>query len=150
MSPQKASLSNLHDIVVPEPPPLWPPAPGVWVLVIVALAMLLALALLWRRARARNAYRRAGLALLKNARTVREVNIVVKRVALAVFPRSAVAPLWGDAWVAFLDGTCGRARFAPLGEIDAEAEASSKLQSKAGIWIRHHRAPTGAAQRGPA
>ena len=140
MNPQDASLSNLRDIAVPEPPPLWPPAPGVWVLLIIAAAVLLALILCWRRARARNAYRRAGLALLKDARTAREVNIVVKRVALAAFPRSMVAPLWGDAWVAFLDSTCRRARFGSLGVVDPEAEASSKLRSKAGAWIRHHSA----------
>jgi hypothetical protein len=147
VSPREASLENLRDIVVPEPPPLWPPAPGVWVLLIIAAAVLLALILWWRRARARNAYRRAGLALLKNARTVRDVNIVLKRVALAVFPRSTVAPLWGDEWVAFLDRTCRRARFTSLGEVDAETEVSSKLRSKAGTWIRHHRASTAKTMR---
>ena len=150
MPQDAASLQNLRDVAVPEPPPLWPPAPGVWVLIIISVALLLALALWWRRARARNAYRRAGLVLLKHARTVREVNIIVKRVALAAFPRSKVAPLWGDEWVAFLDGTCGRARFASLGEMDTDAEASSKLYSKAGTWIRHHRAPGAKAMRGGA
>jgi len=148
MPQDPASLQNLRDIAVPEPPPLWPPAPGVWVLLIIVLAVLIALALWWRRARTRNAYRRAGLALLKNARTVRDVNIIVKRVALAAFPRSTVAPLWGDEWVAFLDGTCSRVRFASLDETEAEAEASSKLQSTAGAWIRHHRAPNRKAMRG--
>ncbi len=143
MSPQDASLSNLRDIAVPDPPPLWPPAPGFWVLLIIAAAVLLALILWWHRARARNAYRRAGLTLLNTARTAREVNIIVKRVALAAFPRSAVAPLWGDAWVAFLDDTCRRARFSSLGEVDSEAEASSTLRSEAGTWIRHHRVTTG-------
>lgn len=150
MPENPASLENLHDIVIPEPPPLWPPAPGVWVLLIIAVAVLLALTLWWRRARARNAYRRAGLALLKNARTVREVNIVLKRVALAAFPRSTVAPLWGDEWVAFLDRTCRQARFASPGAFDVGGEATAELQSKAGVWIRHHRGPTGAAQRGTA
>ncbi len=148
MPQDAASLQNLRDIAVPEPPPLWPPAPGVWVLLIIALAVLLALTLWWSRARARNAYRRAGLALLKNARTAREVNIILKRVALAVFPRSAVAPLWGNEWVAFLDETCRRARFASLEAIDDEAEASSRLQAKAGIWVRHHRVPSDKAMKG--
>jgi hypothetical protein len=148
VNPQDASLSNLHDIVVPAPPPLFPPAPGVWILLIIAVAVVLALALWWRRARARNAYRRAGLTLLKNARTAREVNIVVKRVALAAFPRSTVAPLWGDAWVAFLDRTCRRARFSSLEEVDADAEASSMMRSMAGTWIQRHDAPTGKTMEG--
>lgn len=150
MPQDAASLQNLRDIAVPEPPPLWPPAPGAWVLIIISVAVLLAIALWWRRTRARNAYRRAGLALLKHARTVQDVNIIVKRVALAAFSRSKVAPLWGDEWVAFLDDTCGRARFASLGEMGNEAEATSELQSKAGTWIRHHRAPNGIAMRGGA
>jgi hypothetical protein len=150
MQQDPASLENLRDIVVPEPPPLWPPAPGVWVLLMIVVAVSIALFLWWRRARARSAYRRAGLALLKNARTVREVNIIVKRVALAVFPRSTVAPLWGDEWKAFLDGTCRRVRFASLAEDEPEAEASSALRSKAGTWIRNHSAPTGKAARGRA
>ena len=145
MTRPDASLENLRDIVVPEPPPLWPPAPGVWVILIIVLAVLLALTLWWRRARARNAYRRAGLGLLKTARTVRDVNIILKRVALAAFPRPRVASLYGDDWVAFLDGTCRRARFASLDAADSGAEASSKLRSSAGIWIRHHRSAQGGA-----
>lgn len=146
--PPEASLDNLRDIAVPEPPPLWPPAPGVWVLLIIALAVLLALVLRWRRARARNAYRRAGLALLQNARTVREVNVILKRVALVAFPRPTVAALWGDDWVAFLDGTCRRARFAALGEPVDDTEASTNLRSEAGAWIRHHRVPRGNTMEG--
>lgn len=135
-----ASLANLRDIAVPEPPPLWPPAPGVWVLLMVLAAVLIAVAVfLWRRW-ADNAYRRAGLALLSNARTNRDANIVLKRVALAVFPRSEVAPLYGDDWVAFLDGSCRKTRFAGLGSIEDEAEISGDLRSLARTWIRHHRA----------
>jgi len=142
------SLQNLRDIVEPEPPPLWPPAPGVWVVLVVVLAVVLALLLWWRRARAHSAYRRAGLALLLDARTARDVNVILKRVALAVFPRPRVAPLYGDQWVAFLDGTGSGARFASLGAIDPGAEASRTLRSQAGTWIRHHRAPAGGARGG--
>lgn len=138
-------LENLRDIVVPEPPPLWPPAPGVWVLLVVAVALAAALFLWWRRARARNAYRRAGLALLETARTTREVTVILKRVALAAFPRPMVASLYGDEWVAFLDGSCRRARFSTLGELEVSDEASADLRSAATIWIKHHRALSGEA-----
>jgi len=137
------SLENLRDIVAPEPPPLWPPAPGVWVLLIVVLAMITALFLWWRRARAHSAYRRAGLALLKTARTTRDVNVILKRVALAAFPRPMVASLYGDEWAVFLDGSCRRAEFTALREAEESVEASKKLLSAASTWIRHHRAPTG-------
>jgi hypothetical protein len=141
MPEDPASLQNLHDIVVPEPPPLWPPAPGVWVLLVVGLAILSALALwLWRRHQ-RNAYRRAGLTLLDGVRSVREVNIVLKRVALAVWPRAEVAPLYGETWTAFLDESCPRTHFGSLAGEPDEAEPSRDLRHLARSWINHHRAP---------
>jgi hypothetical protein len=148
MTDQAASLQNLRDIFVPEPPPLWPPAPGVWFALVVVLAVLLALILWWRRARAYSAYRRAGLGLLQGARTVREINVVLKRVALAAFPRPRVAPLYGDDWTAFLDGTCSRTRFASVGTTDPGAEVSPELRNHAGTWIRHHRASARRVQGG--
>ena len=57
------------------------------------------------------------------------MNVILKRVALAAFPRPMVASLYGDDWAAFLDGTCRRARFSSLGEIDDDAEVSAKLRS---------------------
>lgn len=135
-----ASLANLRDIAVPQPPPLWPPAPGLWVLLIVAAAVVIALGVFLRRRWVDNAYRRAGLALLDDARTNRDANIVLKRVALAVYPRSEVAPLYGDDWAAFLDGRCRKTRFADLGSVADDAEVSRDLRSLARTWIRHHRA----------
>lgn len=142
MPQDAASLQNLRDIVVPEPPPLWPPAPGVWILLIVALAVVLVLALWWWRARQRNAYRRAGLDLLEDARTSRDINIVLKRVALAVWPRAEVAPLYGNDWATFLDGACSRTNFVTAGAIEDGTEPSPELQRLARTWIRHHRAPS--------
>jgi len=137
-----ASLSNLRDIAVPEPPPLWPPAPGIWVLLAVALCALAAVVILWMRARERNAYRRAGLALLEQAATTRDVNVILKRVALAVFPRSEVAPLYGDDWAGFLNASCSRSRFADLGAAEDGTEVSRELLNLARTWVRHHRAPS--------
>lgn len=145
MDGQAASLQNLRDIVVPQPPPLWPPAPGVWVVLIVVLCALVALFLWWHRARARSAYRRAGLALLDGAGTARDVDVILKRVALAAFPRPRVAPLYGDDWVTFLDSTCSRARFAPIAAAEPGAAATPELRRLAGTWIRHHRATEGGA-----
>ena len=140
---QAASSQALRDIVVPEPPPLWPPASGVWVIRIIVLCVLTALFLLWRRARARSAYRRAGLALLDGAGTAHEVDVILKRVALAAFPRPQVAPLYGDSWVAFLETTGPRARFAPIAAVDPAAAATPELRRLAGIWIHYHRTTEG-------
>ena len=138
-----ASLQNLRDIAVPDAPPLWPPAPGVWVILVVLVCALTALAISWMRSRERNAYRRAGLDLLETATTVRAVNVILKRVALAVFPRPEVAPLYGDGWAEFLDASCPRSSFADFGEVEDDAEVSRELRDLARTWIRHHRSPSG-------
>jgi hypothetical protein len=138
-----ASLANLRDIALPGPPPLWPPAPGVWVLLIVIAALVTALAVFWRRRWVDNAYRRAGLALLDDALTHRDVNIVLKRVALAVFPRPEVAPLYGTDWASFLDHSCRGVRFSNLSGVDDDAEATRRVRSLARTWIRRHRRPAG-------
>ena len=61
----EASLSNLRDIVLPAEPGLWPLAPGMWLLLSVLLSLLVWA--LWTQydRRKRNAYRRAGLLLLR-------------------------------------------------------------------------------------
>jgi hypothetical protein len=137
------SLARLKDIVVPDPPPLWPPAPGFWVLLlVVALGILLAIRQ-WRVVRNRSAYRRAGLDLLGEAVSAHDVSVAVKRVALAAFPRERVASLYGDDWAAFLHETCPRSDFSMLIANDAGARKSQDLDDLARTWIRHHRVPDG-------
>jgi len=141
MDNEQYSLSNLRDIVVPDAPPFWPPAAGLWVaLGLVALVLLFAG---WRvyTARRRNAYRRAGLLLLGDAKTAHDVSVVMKRVALAAFPREQVASLYGEEWVAFLRETCPRGQFPETVTTDTAAESDRPLVELAGTWIRHHRVP---------
>jgi hypothetical protein len=137
------SLSNLRGIVVPDAPPFWPLAPGAW----IALGVILVIAVfvIWRiRERlARNAYRKAGILLLAKAETVHDVSVTLKRVALAAFPREAVASLYGNEWTAFLRQTCPREHFQALTEIGAHAPADAKLIELATAWIQHHRVPDG-------
>jgi len=141
MDENQYSLSNMRDIVTPDAPPFWPPAPGLW----VALAMVAAILLLvaWRlyTVRNRNAYRKAGLMLLGSAETAYDVSVVLKRVALAVFPRDQVASLYGDDWAAFLHKTCPRSYFKALVSSNSNAEPGEDLVELASIWIRHHRVP---------
>lgn len=103
-----AALRPLH------PPPAidwWPPAPGWWVLVIV-LAVLGGLA--WRRWR-RTALRRVALDELRqlerevqdDARLAAGISRLLRRIALACFPRRQVAALTGEAWLRFLDEQAG-------------------------------------------
>ena len=110
------SLENLFDIVVPPPVPWWPPAPGWFVIGGVLLVLVFRVAWrTWRRWRAA-AYRRAALAEWRQLKTqatdsrhreaaLRHLPELVKRVALATFPREEVASLSGVEWLRFLDRT---------------------------------------------
>ena len=107
-------LSELRDIHLPPPPPLWPPAPGWWLLALVAIAAValgvrFALAR-WRRGRGRRAAVRA-MAELRNRYQrgealdvlTAELATLLRRAAMNRHPRAQVAGLTGRDWLEFLD-----------------------------------------------
>jgi uncharacterized protein DUF4381 len=122
MTDNALSILNLRDVMLPEPVGAWPPAPFLWVL--LGMAVLGSAVLLrWGVVRWRaGAYRREGLVRLrhlemlletdgKEIAVLREVSVLLKRVALAAYPRKQVAPLFGNDWLRFLDRTCEGCRF---------------------------------------
>lgn len=161
-----ASLSNLHDIIVPDPVSLWPLAPGWYVL---AWILLIALAFwAWSRLRRwrQNRYRRMALTELdqleaavkdpsRRVSALGELPALVKRVALAAWPRERVASLSGPALLAFLDQT-GRTQMFQLGAgkslavlaYDAQTVAAldnahiAPLFSAVREWIKQHKIPS--------
>jgi hypothetical protein len=152
MTPDPADLANLRDLAMPAPVAWWPPPFGWWVLA----AELLAFAVLfggWLALRYRgNAYRRAALRDLRALTTAAPSDLapaiasLLKRTALAAYPRVAVANLTGGAWSAFLDRTgtfpaataamLVRATLDPSRTLD-EAEMRAILAA-AQRWIRRH------------
>jgi hypothetical protein len=107
-------LAQLRDYHLPEPVSWWPPAPGWWLLALIALLALVWLALFLRRHLQLRAARRLALRELKaleqafehkpDATTLlRELSRLLRRFALARFPREQVAGLSGADWLAFLD-----------------------------------------------
>lgn len=100
-------LAQLRPLHLPDAVGWWPPAPGWWLL--AGLLLLLGVALLWWRRR--SALRRTALAELQrlqreqpdDARLVVALNLLLRRVALARFPRVQVAALSGDSWLQFLE-----------------------------------------------
>lgn len=111
-------LSQLRDIHPPNPISWWPPAPGWWFLMGLTL-VLVVLGMWWFRLHRRERWRRVALNELVRLRhsyrsatndphdTVRFLSILIRRVALTRFPRTEVASLNGEAWLAFLDHALG-------------------------------------------
>ncbi len=165
LTPQaRAALQHLADVAIPPPVP-WTPQTAGW----AVLAVLLLLGLIWFivwavRHRRANRYRRVALTELKHiesrwraddAAALADLPALLKRTALAAWPREAVAGLSGMAWVDFLAAHAGHARadvkkLKPLLD-DAEYRTVTANLSDTGIppneliaacrhWIaRHHR-----------
>lgn len=111
-------LEKLHEIILPAPVSWMPQTPG-WV-VIFGLVLLGAGCWVFRLIRRfqKNRYRRSALAELaiiegelqqpdRRAEALAEIPVLLKWTALAAFPRSEVAALTGEQWLAFLDRTLG-------------------------------------------
>jgi hypothetical protein len=146
------NLVELLDMLEPVPEPaeisMWPQTEG-WIWLGAAILVLLVLIVRrwvsWRRA---NAYRRAALSELKRADDdpVVVANIL-RRTALADYPREQVAGLTGDNWLRFLDGKASGSRFlSEKGKAMAAAPYRGDvapvhgLSAMAETWVRKHKA----------
>jgi HAMP domain-containing protein len=103
----------LRDIHLPDPISWWPPAPGWWLLAALFLTVigLLYWAIqVWRRgrlrrdahsalARIRTSYEQHGSA----HRLAADLSILLRRIAISGYPRTEVAALTNQQWLAFLD-----------------------------------------------
>jgi hypothetical protein len=148
-------LDQLQDVL--EPPPV-SMVPATWGWAVLALLLLGAAALAawaWLRHRRATAYRRAALAELHalapalergDPDTLAALERLLRRTALAAFPRAEVATLTGDAWLAFLDRTGGGfAGFGPALAAAPYAPAPPAVDGRAVLraarhWIAHHHA----------
>lgn len=110
-------VAGLIDMPLPAPIGLWPQTIAARVVCIAILIAVAAMVGRWLYLWHANRYRRAALAdldrILKgsSAIVVSQLALLVRRTALAVFPRQKVAELSGDAWLAFLDHSYGGHEF---------------------------------------
>lgn len=150
-------LPQLLDLLHPpvEPAPVaWLPQTlgwqivGAWLLVVSAL-----LGIQGYRWWKRNRYRREALAQLREIskqqdpeRTAGEIALLIKRTALAAYPRAEVASLYGEQWAEFLiasskdDHRVQRAAQALASAAYRTDTQPSSLIEPARRWIKVHRA----------
>ena len=119
-------LADLAPEHAPEAPGWWPPAPGWWILAICVLAVLVGAWIWWRNPRLRLRRRalqelsaiRASAAARAAAPTeaAQAIQNLLRRFALALFERDAVAGLSGPAWLGFLAARGGDAFGGAVGQ----------------------------------
>jgi hypothetical protein len=144
------NLFELLDLLQPvsEPPAIamTPQTPG-WILMGLALVVLVVWGVRHVHARYRaGAYRRAALAELPDTGDDAAcIAALLRRTALAGFPRQAVAGLTGPDWLAFLDRSYGGTGFSH-GPGQAIATAPYRetltdpaLTTLAQDWIKRHK-----------
>ena len=148
-------LELMHEPVVPAPIPWLPQTTGWWILAAWLGVMMLLIAIHSYRKWRANAYRREALRLLQNLEaraadeptaTATEIAVLMKRTALAAYPREQVAQLHGDQWAGFLreaarnDPEIDRAAAELAGAAYRADVDGSALIAPARRWIRVHRA----------
>ncbi|SFB32512.1 protein of unknown function [Rhizobium sp. NFR07] len=155
------ALRSLHDIVLPQPVSRMPQTWGWGLLAAIVLVLLLTFAIRAIRRFRRNAYRRDALQHLADleggmtdaalrAQAFRKLAELLKRTALAAWPRAQVATLTGSVWAQFLgrSGGAGRELASLLDDLEYRGDVSLAVLSEdqaedalraARDWIeRHH------------
>ncbi len=167
-STDAASLQNLNDIVLPATAGWWPLATGWYFLLGLLLLVLVWFSYQFLQRRINNRYRRAALRELQllsenlqNAANkdvkLRQIPILLKRTALAAYPRNQVAPLSGKNWYNFLNSKLKTPLFTEatgntldtisystgdIGAIDSQ-DLTEQLLIASKHWLKHHQASTG-------
>ncbi|MBX9827417.1 MAG: DUF4381 domain-containing protein [Xanthobacteraceae bacterium] len=154
-APQADPVTGLVDIPLPAPVGLWPQTWESRLAAVVLAAGLIAGVAWLVRWWSANRYRRAALSELGRiehtldnmapADLAAALASLVRRTALAAFPREQVAPLAGPAWLSFLDKTCGGRDFSdgPGRTLAISAYQRSPADPRALVvvvrhWIKAH------------
>lgn len=143
------NLVELFDLLEPVPAPdpvsMMPQTVG-WIWLGVAiLALMFLIVRKARKHRKENAYRRQALLELRGISDPKDQALLLRRTALAAYPRKDVASLYGAEWLTFLNGTCEKPAFSSEGgKALLEAPYASRpetedIKPQVLHWIRFHR-----------
>lgn len=119
MNPEDLPLRDIH---LPAPIGWWPPAPGWWLLLGLLLTVVFLLVRMWLKHRAGQQSDWFGLAKAELERLqasyhteplalLRELSVLLRKVAISRYGRDQVAGLTGTAWLDFLDRKAGKNLF---------------------------------------
>ncbi|MBB5326550.1 DUF4381 domain-containing protein [Tunturiibacter gelidoferens] len=143
-----APLDKLHDFYQPPGPTWTPQTVGWYVLFVIAGLLVIWVSVHQMRKWFANRYRRAALREL-DLLPANEFSALLKRTALAVWPRERVASLSGAEWLNFLNEATGDETFhsPPADRIEEMAlqpvtlsnEDEHTLRRTVATWIRSHR-----------
>jgi hypothetical protein len=146
-------LDLLHEPVMPEPVSMLPQTVGWQIVGAWAVFAALLIAIDARRKWVRNRYRREALVQLADIakhehddEAPGKIALLLKRTALAAYPRARVAALWGDEWAAFLIESSKNDRRVRKAASELAAAAyrdhldGGELIKPARRWIKVHRA----------
>ena len=131
MTPAPENLP-LRDIHLPDPVSWWPPAPGWWGLLVLCLLLVLVIRALIN-ARCRGRLKRDSLTLLQQLaeqfqhnsdgqQLTVQLSVLLRRLALSLYPRRQVAAMTGREWLEFLDE-----RLTPDGNEKAFSEGTGQV-----------------------
>jgi hypothetical protein len=138
------ALQQLRDIHLPPPISGWPLAPGWYVLIVSVLLVIVGIIFWFYKQRIKARAKRHALRLLTHTTTHAAISALLKRVALAYYPRARVANLHGEAWIKFLNETARGVNFhevqaalidAPY-QINPKARDLAQLIRMARHWIK--------------
>ncbi len=132
----QATELPLKDIHLPDTIGWWPPAIGWWLLAILIPALIVLLYWSYKRLTRKTAINTAKKALaaikrnpdLDNAGKLRELSMLLRRVAVSITPRTEVASLTGRSWLVFLDQSLSGA---PFTEGDGQLLATAPYRNTA-------------------
>ncbi len=154
-------IRGIAEIRIPDPVPWTPAAPG-WMIVWAILSgigiwILILLFLKWKQ----NAYRRQALKVLKVLKqkdfmaekaVLCALPPLLKNTALKAFPKTRVAPLFGEKWISFLEsryldpgfrGNAGKnlmvISYQNPKNWTITREQAEEIFSLVERWVRHHR-----------